>query len=165
MSFPGLWTSIVLSNAIWIREAAMLNYQLDRSGNAPLNILIRFTQNYYEDNDDEESDKEEEESTLDMWRTVRFQFDWGVNPPRAFIKLKALPLLSEVVFSGRSQPPPVVLSNVDNISSPNVLLPWDRITTYKATYYVDGLTHFKNLSAAVNLVECDIGFANDPVAD
>ncbi|KAJ7620738.1 hypothetical protein DFH06DRAFT_64157 [Mycena polygramma] len=41
----------------------------------------------------------------------------------------------------------------------NISLPWRQLTTYKATY-TDVSTHIRNLTAAPNLVECDIDFGN-----
>ncbi|KAJ6554876.1 hypothetical protein B0H19DRAFT_1154712 [Mycena capillaripes] len=42
ISLPTLWTDLTVSTNLLPREVTLLNIQLTRSGNAPLNLLIRF---------------------------------------------------------------------------------------------------------------------------
>ncbi|KAJ7146611.1 hypothetical protein C8R44DRAFT_724361 [Mycena epipterygia] len=172
LSFPNLWTSIVASTSLWQRELSLLNIQLHCSGNAPLDLLIRVTS----------GQRSSREIPFDLflatligqcgrWRTLQFEFNGACLPHRAFDALAKMPLLEELVFSGRGvlylrnydffKDAPnlsrVVLGNRGSSSIPNVLLPWTQLTSYKATYS-NGLKHFRNLSAAANLVECDIDF-------
>ncbi|KAJ7146618.1 hypothetical protein C8R44DRAFT_864361 [Mycena epipterygia] len=167
LSFPNLWTSIVASTSLWGRELPLLNIQLHRSGNAPLDLLIKFTS----------GQRSSMETFFDVflatlighcgrWRTLQFEFDGACLPHRAFDALGEMPLLKELVFSGQDVPylqnydffkdapnlSRVVLSSRGARSIPNILLPWAQLTSYKATYS-DGLKHFRNLSAsAANLV-------------
>ncbi|KAJ7150075.1 hypothetical protein C8R43DRAFT_497063 [Mycena crocata] len=175
LSFPGLWSSITVPTRMWGLRARLLNWQLDRAAKAPLDILLRFSFKYFM------SDRENTHfhkflqrlvGASDQWRTIRLEFQSAAPAPRELAGL-TVPLLEEVQFRGAGagyiknynffQDAPnlcrVVLSNAGRISA-KVLLPWAQITTYKATY-ADGLTHFRNLSAALNVVECDIGFKSD----
>ncbi|KAJ7124052.1 hypothetical protein C8R43DRAFT_38115 [Mycena crocata] len=174
LSFPSLWTSIVVSGKIGMREMERLDYQLDRSGKAALDVLLWFTPHSYRRGSTsfhEFLQRLVGESS--RWRTIRFELDTVPTAPPELDGL-AVPLLEEVIFSGfgaarlknydffKDAPKlqRVVLSTPGTNSVPNIPLPWAQITTYKATY-PDGLTHFKNLSLAANLVDCDIDFRLD----
>ncbi|KAJ7779368.1 hypothetical protein DFH07DRAFT_794796 [Mycena maculata] len=172
VSSPTLWTSIVVSTAMWPRELPLVQIQLERSGAAPLDLLIRFTSGQRFENSPIDFFMPKITRECGRWRSVHFDFD--NSPGRSLDSLGALPLLRQVVFTGRSRhyfknydffkvfaKAPrlcaITLSNPGQLSLRDIPLPWSQITTYKATY-TDGLTHCKNLSVAANLVECDIDF-------
>ncbi|KAJ7670003.1 hypothetical protein DFH06DRAFT_1179797 [Mycena polygramma] len=45
ISMPSLWTNITVSSTVVPRQLPLLYTQLSRTGNAPLNVLVRFTAN------------------------------------------------------------------------------------------------------------------------
>ncbi|KAJ7157676.1 hypothetical protein C8R43DRAFT_997269 [Mycena crocata] len=174
LSFPGLWSSLLPSTTMSPRQSFLLNQQLVRSGQAPLDILLRFTSG---GNRREAFDRflHKLVGESHRWRTVHFELDAGWRPHSEFIARELrFPLLREVVFSGRGVPHiknydffraapnlrRVVLGNPRDVSMRQIQLPWAQLTTYKATYR-DPSTHLGILSQAVNLVECDIGFPTD----
>ncbi|KAJ7131794.1 hypothetical protein C8R43DRAFT_895562 [Mycena crocata] len=178
LSFPGLWSSILPSTTMSPRESFLLNLQLDRSGQAPLDILLRFSSGgNRRDIFDRFLRRVVGESH--RWRTVQFELDAAWRPHPALIaKELAMPLLKELVFSGRGVPHiknydffraapslrRIVFGNPWYISMHHIQFPWAQLTTYKATY-PDALTHIQILSQAVNLVECDIGFPQSCTED
>ncbi|KAJ7432146.1 hypothetical protein FB451DRAFT_1317373 [Mycena latifolia] len=169
LSLPTLWTSITLTTGTSTREIKLLNTQLERSGNIPLDVLIRFRPV-------EIFEFARGLSTLvghcGRWRTIQLSFEGRMPPHPAFEALGPMPLLTKLVFSGWSvrhltqynffNTAPslhtVVLSNPGDTSIPDIQLPWAQLVSYTATY--PGLMHFRNLSASANtLVECDLDFA------
>ncbi|KAJ6557516.1 hypothetical protein B0H19DRAFT_1148025 [Mycena capillaripes] len=181
ISSPTLWTSIIHSTALSLRELPLLQTQLARSGSAPLDLLIRFTSG-------ERSYRKEQFDVFltaliaqsARWRVLHLDFE-GAWLPQAFAGLGRgkLPLLERLVLSGRNvcylrnhhdffkAHAPVlrhaVLGDLGVPSLPNTPLPWAQLVTYKATYHA--ATHLRNLAAADNLVECHIGFLDGGLSE
>ncbi|KAJ7460316.1 hypothetical protein FB451DRAFT_1270975 [Mycena latifolia] len=145
------------------REIALLEIQLVRSGNAPLDVFIRFTYNSFHPF----------LTTLvrhcGRWRTIQLYFAGTWPGLKAFDALGPLPLLKKLRLSGldvfhlknfdffKAAPNlrKVVLSDLGELS---IQLPWAQLTSYKATYFHQS-PHFRNISASANtLIECDIDF-------
>ncbi|KAJ7453208.1 hypothetical protein FB451DRAFT_1282014 [Mycena latifolia] len=179
LSLPTLWTSIVLSTAMLAQEIPVLNIQLARSGNAALDVLIRFTSGYRPSRDPFDLFLLTLIGHCARWRTIQLHFDTGCPAHPAFNELGPIPCLQRLCFSGRGisslkkydffKDAPhlssVVLSNAGDFSIRDILLPWAQIASYKATY-TDGSNHFRNMCASANtLVECDIDFGPDPSAE
>ncbi|KAJ7113414.1 hypothetical protein C8R44DRAFT_796482 [Mycena epipterygia] len=180
LSLPNLWTSIVVPSTLTRRELSLLNTQLERSGNATLDLVLRFT-SVQMPTPTQETPFDVLLQTLVLmcarWSSIQIE-DRGWLPHRAFGALGPMPLLRELVFRGRG--PRSYLSSYDSLkhaprltrvvlghpgepSIQNIYPPWTQITTYKATYPAP--THFAHLSAAANvIVECDLGFESPPSA-
>ncbi|KAJ7620472.1 hypothetical protein DFH06DRAFT_1360202 [Mycena polygramma] len=151
ISFPGLWTSITLpTDRLEQLESLFFKF---------LVVLVSLSW---------------------RWRTLHLYFESYQYPPAAFGALgpQTLPLLHELILSGStvssfykydgfvSAPAlrRVVLSEVGELSVPNILLPWAHLTSYTATY-TEFSKYLRDLAAAVNLVECDIDFGFDGAVD
>ncbi|KAJ7776920.1 hypothetical protein DFH07DRAFT_798205 [Mycena maculata] len=107
------------------------------------------------------------------WRSVHLYCDVILGRHPAFDSLSPMPLLTELVFSGEradyhsvwpcesfTDMPnlrKVVLGSVQIATTGCDTLPWTQLTTYQTAYY-DGPSHLSHLSAAPNLVECQIGY-------
>ncbi|KAJ6554848.1 hypothetical protein B0H19DRAFT_1263142 [Mycena capillaripes] len=178
-SLPTLWTHITLTTTLAPRELILLNIQLTRTANAPLNVLIRPTSGLFGPPHDQfYIFLAALLSHSARWRALHLDFEGDRYAPTALdtLGLHTMPLLESLVFSGRylrylgkhtffKEAPAlrrVVLGELGISSIPYITLPWSQLTTYKATYLA--ATHFQNLAAAVNLVECDIniGFSHAP---
>ncbi|KAJ7434336.1 hypothetical protein B0H11DRAFT_2258528 [Mycena galericulata] len=159
LEFPLLWTSIVVC-ANRRREQYLLDTQLARSGNAPLDLLIKFTSSVRRSdrNSDFDALMKKIVEHCGRWSTIQLEFDGCCIPHCAFHALGAMPLLKELVFSGSSVSHlakfdcfknasnlrRVVLGDPGETSIRGLRLPWAKITTYKAKYPC-GSTHFQNL--------------------
>ncbi|KAJ6569183.1 hypothetical protein B0H19DRAFT_1256842 [Mycena capillaripes] len=141
VSLPNLWTSITISTTLSVRELSFLSKQLKRSGSAPLDIVIRFTSGW-----------RSIQAAAGAYFTSDIDFDSNWLPPTSFAALgpKTLRLLEKLVLSGGSARH---LTKYEFFRAAPALR--HVLITYKATY--DAATHFRNLTAAANLVECDIG--------
>ncbi|KAJ6463133.1 hypothetical protein C8R47DRAFT_1238631 [Mycena vitilis] len=173
-SLPTLWVGINISTVLSTRQATLLHTQLARTANAPLNLLIRFTSGQ---RSHRETPFGRFLATLVLhsarWRTLHMEFDDACGPHPAFGALHrdSLPLLEELVFTGRGVPylrkydffrdaprlRRVVLGDCGVSTVANVPLPYGQLATYKAIY-PDVTTRLRVLSAASNLVECDMEF-------
>ncbi|KAJ7670061.1 hypothetical protein DFH06DRAFT_1179903 [Mycena polygramma] len=171
---PTLWIGITISTVLTTHEATLLHMQLARTANAPLDLLIRFTSGQ---RSHRETPFDRFLSTLVLhstrWRTLHMEFDDACDPHSAFGALRpdSLPLLEELVLTGRGVPylrkydffhdapglRRVVFGDCGVSTVANVPLPYGQLTTYKAIY-PDVSTRLRVLSAASNLVECDIDF-------
>ncbi|KAJ7511953.1 hypothetical protein B0H11DRAFT_1953682 [Mycena galericulata] len=170
IAFPVLWTSMVVADNIRPRERHLLDIQLERSGNAPLDLLIRtrFGRNFGRKTPFD-GFMPKLVGYCGRWRSLHLQFDGPCPLHWAFDRLGPLPLLRELILSGATDVATldafkdapnlrkVALSNPGQTSIHDTPLPWAQLATYKATY-PDGSKHFRNLSMACNLVECDLDF-------
>ncbi|KAJ7640461.1 hypothetical protein DFH06DRAFT_628005 [Mycena polygramma] len=180
-STPTLWTSFVLAPHMTGCHLRLLSMQLDRSGNSPLDLLIRFR---------DEGEPDWQGGPFDIflaklvalsarWRTLNVELNDNFFPHAEFAPLKrpgALPLLEELVFSGEPESRSYLMS-IFNATCEffkdatalrrvglglyardwNLSLPWEQLTTYQGSLF-DATTHFQNL------VECDFmgsSFRND----
>jgi hypothetical protein len=192
LSLPTIWTSITVFSIIKPREFSLLNTQLARTAQEPLDVHIRFTERYIDESWEACSDEFDLflatlVSHSGRWRTLHLQFDTGWRPHEAFNALgpSTLPVLQELVFSGpglkhvnpslnhvneydffKDAPAlrRVVLGTRGMSLVGNIALPWAQLTTYKATY-LDAAAHFRYLAVAVNLVDCDLGCGESPHDD
>ncbi|KAJ7617918.1 hypothetical protein FB45DRAFT_1103229 [Roridomyces roridus] len=186
LAYGPLWSSILLSTCCDIQQRRFIERQLDRAGTSPLNVLLRFTS--FSDFDHLKHVLPTFNKIVErraQWRSLHLEFHCAHWPPAAFAHLGSLPMLQELRFSGRGTPEMekdwervfqdvdmpnlrhAILGEAKSEPSPIVMLPWDQLTVYKATY-TDPLTHFANLSTATNLVECDLDFGElgfQPVGD
>ncbi|KAJ7460297.1 hypothetical protein FB451DRAFT_1270929 [Mycena latifolia] len=166
LSLPNLWTQITLASRSTPRKIAMLETQLARSANAPLDVVIRVTgalRDYCF------------APFLDTlvgqcarWRRVQLEFDSTLKFQLG--ALGPMPLLEELVVGthvhletydfledARSLRK-IVLSDGDASFIRYIPLPWAQLTSYKVVC-ADASIHFRNLAAcASTLVECDIDF-------
>ncbi|KAJ6576056.1 hypothetical protein DFH09DRAFT_1150286 [Mycena vulgaris] len=182
LSLPTLWTSITVFSTITPREFSLLNTQLARTAQAPLDVHIRFTDENYKKHSSYEFDLflATLVSHSGRWRTLYLQFDVNWRPHAAFNALTpgTLPVLQELVFSGTGlyhiekydffKDAPalrrVVLGTRGMSPVWNIALPWAQLTTYKATY-LGAASHFRYLAVAVNLVDCDLDCGKGPYDD
>ncbi|KAJ7473034.1 hypothetical protein B0H11DRAFT_2195674 [Mycena galericulata] len=171
LNFPQLWTSMVVPSVILPRERHLLDIQLERTVNAPLDLLITFESVQNRTKTPVEGFMQKLVGCCGRWRSLQLHFDIATPLHQAFDVLGPLPLLRELFLGGFSH-----LVKLDfSKDAPNlrkvvlgypgetfyqirdIPLPWARLSIYKATY-PDGSTHFRNLSMTRNLVECDLDF-------
>ncbi|KAJ7347498.1 hypothetical protein DFH08DRAFT_809238 [Mycena albidolilacea] len=183
LSLPTIWTSITVFTTIMPHEFSLLNTQLARTAQHPLDVHIRFTNRFgsWEPYSDEFNlFLVTLMSHSRRWRTFHLQFDTKQRPHEEFNALGpgTLPILQELVFSGpgvyhvnkydffKDAPAlrRVVLGTRGMSLVGNIALPWAQLTTYKATY-LDAASHFRYLAVAVNLVDCDLDCDGSPHDD
>ncbi|KAJ6517248.1 hypothetical protein C8R47DRAFT_250570 [Mycena vitilis] len=169
-STPTLWTSIILSNSLRRGSLRLVETHLAHTGNAPLDLLIRFTGGYsYPTPFNDFLPKIIAQST--RWRTLTLELHGGVFPHAEFAPLRrpgAFPWLEEIVFRGGQFEPDVdTILDCDFFKDAPALrrialgehvtnhwdlsLPWSQLTTFKGSLH-DGEVY---LGGAANLVECD----------
>ncbi|KAJ7504902.1 hypothetical protein B0H11DRAFT_2343264 [Mycena galericulata] len=184
VSIPKLWTGIAFSSLFSERhELRLLNAQLRRSQHEPLDVIIGLDRasTFFDVALQRLSQHCGRWRSLHLSfghgiiKTYRRRHWWHWDSdidvswaPRAeFHAQGPMPLLEEAVFSGQSLSPheydflqhvpklrKVILGSPENIWTRYIPIPCAGLTTYKASY--QSRTHFRNLPAAVNLVECDI---------
>ncbi|KAF7375617.1 hypothetical protein MSAN_00450500 [Mycena sanguinolenta] len=171
LSYPRLWTSITFPSLGTCERSAMMETQLSRSGNTPLDILW-------------EGDKFVESRMLESvathsnrWRVLRLHshqplfggseraLDWLRPVSGRLAQLERLELVTASstllvphVFAAAPELREVVLSDREfSVFSPeHIKIPWEQITHFRGCY---PLSHqLKILQEAANLVECAIGY-------
>ncbi|KAJ6489059.1 hypothetical protein C8R45DRAFT_251457 [Mycena sanguinolenta] len=171
LSYPRLWPSITFPSLGTCERSAMLETQLSRSGNTPLDILW-------------EGDKFVESRLLDSatahssrWRVLRLHsrqplfggsesaLDWLRPVAARLTQLERLELVTTSntllvpdVFGAAPALREVVLTDREfSVSSPErIEAPWAQITHYRSCYPLS--RQLEILRKAPNLVECAIGY-------
>ncbi|KAJ7508916.1 hypothetical protein B0H11DRAFT_1791764, partial [Mycena galericulata] len=175
LDFPRLWTSMVVPSIILPHERHLLDIQLERSGNAPLDLLItfKFVQSTRETPLDGFMQKLV--GCCGRWRSLRLEFDRARPLHRAFDALGPLPLLRELILGGYTylarfnfstdapnlRKVALGIPGQAPVQNRDIRLPWAQLSIYKATF-LHGSTHFRNLSMTRNLIECDLDFGTQP---
>ncbi|KAJ6535719.1 hypothetical protein B0H19DRAFT_1271442 [Mycena capillaripes] len=152
VSLPTLWTFITVSTTCVLRELPLLQTQLARSGNAPLDLLIRFSPGPYQD------------EVFDVFVPALVAH----SPPR---HRQPLPTIRCFRQSGLRNTIYVGATSFEREIPPATLVfrlsPTFRcraqLVSYRATY--DAATHLRNLAVTVNIVECDLRFVPGALAD
>ncbi|KAJ7164423.1 hypothetical protein C8R46DRAFT_1352162 [Mycena filopes] len=182
ISLPTLWTSMLASTTLLPAERSLLDLQLARTANAPLDIIVRFAPSL--SNVRHHSPFAIFMQTLIVnsarWRTLHFQFDTTWGPQVSFLPLRpeSLPALERLSFAGRGLEYLTAPNFVDKLpllvqttpATPGVRaiqgisLPWTQLRVYKATYH-SPVIHCMNLAAMSSLVECEIDFGVAPAPD
>ncbi|KAJ7636344.1 hypothetical protein FB45DRAFT_1137931 [Roridomyces roridus] len=178
LAYPPLWTTIVLSTANWKKEVYYLNLLLERSGSAPLDIVIRWTSGYtakFAPDSFNWAVYWEVFRQHARWHSLHIELDGNGMMNDEFRTLGSLPLLRSLTFSGRGSPYPassnlfftgavnlrrVMLSPGGTIALPHLCIPWANLTSYKATDRRPA-GNFMRLAAASRLVELDLNFVGD----
>ncbi|KAJ7617845.1 hypothetical protein FB45DRAFT_932802 [Roridomyces roridus] len=176
LAYGPLWSTIVVPQPNHRACSSFyLKLLLERSGSAPLDVLIRF--NGW-------SLMGEMFHTIVVhrarWRSLWLECDAGRLPPYEFSdsKLGELPLLRYLTLSGKrglhlnkwfysmlSDAPnlqSVALRSPGHNTHRHIVLPWAQLTSYQGSYR-DPSVHFARLSAASQLVECDLDFGDSNV--
>ncbi|KAJ7068748.1 hypothetical protein C8F01DRAFT_1119169 [Mycena amicta] len=181
LSLPQLWSTVVVSTgSIDIRHQNLLQLQLERSRNAPLDIVLRMTYKYHWQDSDFDGGLHGILKLLAAvcfrWQSIHISIDVDYRLPASFTAIDTLPVLEEVTFSGgavsrldrlgwkllfRNVPKlhRVVLSEPSCLSMPcgEEDLPWTQIRTYKATY-TECEEHRTKLKLMANtVVDADLG--------
>ncbi|KAJ7606942.1 hypothetical protein DFH06DRAFT_1149684 [Mycena polygramma] len=158
-STPTLWTSITLSNSLMRAHLRLVETQLARTGNAPLDLLIRFTGRYSYPHTPFNDFLPKIIAQSTRWRTLTLELHGGVFPQAAFAPLRrpgALPRLEEIVFrGGQFETEEETILECDFFKDApalrrNVSLPWGQLTTFKGSFY-DGQAYLGKILSSVIL--------------
>ncbi|KAJ7722379.1 hypothetical protein B0H16DRAFT_1554858 [Mycena metata] len=172
ISMPQLWTYIIASTNIAWAELSLLNIQLARTQNAPLDVIVRFASGQYSLHRDGPfvTFWRTLLSHSARWRTLHFQFDTTWGPHGSFWSLKSRSLSSLEELDEDNFLAKLPLLCHDSPGKPEaspirgLSLPWAQLKRYTATYHSPNI-HYTNLAAMPNLVECEINFAVKPNQD
>ncbi|KAJ7617893.1 hypothetical protein FB45DRAFT_932888 [Roridomyces roridus] len=195
LEYAPLWSTITLSSVSPPRHLRYLDAQIERAGAAPLDILVRFTGEHgFGARRKTRKILNKLVERRQQWRSLHLEFVWALPPPEPFKQLGSLPMLEEIIISGRSmmylertwepvfanaRTPKlrkVVLGDQSTPSrhvsfdfslplpSPHVSLSSWAELLSYKATFEDPTMHFTNLSRALNLVECDIDFG-EPTCD
>ncbi|KAJ7047988.1 hypothetical protein C8F01DRAFT_450307, partial [Mycena amicta] len=105
LSLPQLWSTVVVSTgSIDIRHQNLLQLQLERSRNAPLDIVLRMTYKYHWQDSDFDGGLHGILKLLAAvcfrWQSIHISIDVDYRLPASFTAIDTLPVLEEVTFSG-----------------------------------------------------------------
>ncbi|KAJ7067428.1 hypothetical protein C8F01DRAFT_667563 [Mycena amicta] len=180
LSLPALWSTMLVSSGMNTREQHLLRLQLSRTKEAPLHIIFRFTSSSRTTRGlGFNALVEEFAAQGGRWRTVEMCFDWNLSfyLTELFTNLAQTEQLVELRLTGEGveylrgiQSLEQILENAPRLTRvllgeinrrvgpANVKLPWQNITTYKATTKLESthLTRLALCATSVEVVDIDV---------
>ncbi|KAJ7067425.1 hypothetical protein C8F01DRAFT_1342421 [Mycena amicta] len=168
LSLPTLWSTMLVSSGMILREEHFLRLQLSRTKDAPLHLIFRFTSSCRLIRGLRFGPLVKEfVARGNRWRMVELCFDSpfeltelfpNLPQPEQLVELKitgeGLDYLRAVhIFEHAPRLTRVLLGDLNRRVGPaNVKLPWQNITTYKATTK-DEATHLTRIALCATSVE------------